>query len=119
MPRMRWLAKDIPSKCVAVGGLRTSWHFDGIANLVLDALPDGTRVWRVRYRPRNATSDRAIKLGTLGVRANELTPGMARDRRDAIMARVAEGRDPFMEERAKQSQPASQSLAACWCGSHS
>jgi integrase len=107
MPRIKWLAKDIPAKCGAINGKRTVWQFDGVPNLALDCLPNGDRVWRCRYVLRIASKriDRAIALGQLGARVDQLLPGTARDRRDAIMARVAKGEDPFHDERVRASSP--------------
>lgn len=50
MPRMKWTAIGIPSKCVAIDGRRTQWAYDGVTGLVLDCLSNGGRIWRYRYR---------------------------------------------------------------------
>jgi integrase len=116
MPRIKWLAKDIPAKCIVIDGKRTLWQFEGVQNLALDCLAnDGDeRIWRVRYKVKVAgkPTDRAVVLGQLGNRADQLLPGQARDRRDAIMARVAAGEDPFHVERTKAAEPAGITLAA-------
>ena len=48
MPKMKWLAKDIPTKAKVVGGERTFWTFAGIRGLTLECLADGDRLWKCR-----------------------------------------------------------------------
>ena len=52
MPRIPWNASQITAAKTLVKrhATRTTYSFEGVRNLQLDALADGRRIWRVRYR---------------------------------------------------------------------
>ena len=111
MPRMKWAAKDIPSRCIAIDGRRTQWAFEGVKGLVLDCLANGERVWRYRYRTwiGGRRVERSYTLGklhpegsrTLGNMDQDivLQPGQARDKALRIAVQADGGDDPFAKDR--------------------
>ena len=112
MPRLKWAAKDIPSKCIAIDDQRTQWTFDGVSGLVLDCLPNGERVWRYRYRVHvnGKRIERSYRLGRLdpeaarslgGVDQDQvLSPGQARDKSLRVAVEAGGGGDPVAAGRA-------------------
>ena len=135
MPKIKWNAKDIPAKARAVGDERTQWTFEGIRGLTLDCLSNGERLWKARYQVYvgGKRVERKFELGCLDPEARRsigdsdsgavLTPGQARDRATAILARVDAGGDPWLEERTAR-RPANPvetfaTLYADWLERHS
>lgn len=111
MPKMRWLAKDIPSKAKPIAKERTLWTFEGVRGLQLDCMPEGERIWKCRYQVWQGGKriERKYRLGRLDPEAKRilgdteqdavLTPGQARDKAERILAQVASGHDPWHAER--------------------
>ena len=118
---MKWSAKEIPSKAQAIDGERTQWTFEGVRGLTLECLGNGGRVWKVRYQVQvgGRRIERKYELGRLDPEARRaighdntgavLTPGQAKDRATAILARVDDGSDPWQEERAALHAPPAES----------
>jgi integrase len=67
--------------------------FDG-GGLMLERLPSGTRVWRLRYIRPNGERNR-ISLGSY----SEVSLAEARDRRDEVRALLRKGLDPASAQR--------------------
>ena len=113
--KIRWNAAHIPRDCIAIGGERTEWSFDGVAGLVLDCTAGGERIWKVRYRVREGGKrlERKLALGQLDPEArrrtgNEdafLSPGQAKDRADDVLGAARNGADPWQERRDKGRAP--------------
>ena len=108
MPKFRWSAKEIPSKCVAIDSRRTHYTFEGVEGLVLDCLANGKRLWKVRYdiTLEGRRVSRKMTLGTLDLEAMRhakqdgldlLTPGAAKDRALIALSKARAGSDPWLE----------------------
>ena len=116
MPKMPWNAKDIPAKARIVDGQRTIWTFKGARGLTLECVSDGRRLWKCRYRVivGGRRIERKYDLGQLapenrralgGIEQEHvLTPGQARDKATAILARAKSGEDPWQLERGNRLQ---------------
>ena len=118
MPKLKWSAKDIPTKARSIGGQRTLWTFEGVKGLALECMTDGERLWKLRYQVHvgGKRIERKYELGRMDPEARRalqgrdagavLTPGQARDEATAILARVNNGEDPWRQERdAKKNAP--------------
>jgi integrase len=117
MPRIKWLAKDIPAKCTALNGARTAWTFEGVDRLMLECTASGQRLWKVRYQVwmGGRRLERKYDIGRLDPEARRvlgaveqddvLSPGQARDKALAILARVNGGEDPWQADRSARLEP--------------
>lgn len=82
----------------AVDGKRTQYRIEGVAGLVLDVRPSGSRTWFVRYQNGSRTTRRfrwykvgdatAIGLAQATERAKEIMAAVQDERRDPVQERV-------------------------------
>lgn len=72
-------------------------HFDG-GGLYLHVMPNGSRLWRLKYR--HAGAERLLALGVFP----EVTLAEARKGRDEARALLRDGKDPMAERRAREAQ---------------
>ena len=126
MPKMKWTAKDIPTKARAMQGERTFWTFEGVQGLLLECHVNGERHWKCRYKVYigGKRVERKLHLGRLApedlralsyvVQSSVLTPGQARDKTIAILAQVGSGEDPWLAQHDAKVTPAGETLATLW-----
>ena len=86
------------SSAKAIDGKRTQYRIEGVAGLVLDVRPNGTRTWFVRYQNGSRTARRfrwykvgdatAIGLAQATERAKEIVAAVQDERRDPVQERI-------------------------------
>ena len=72
-------------------------HFDG-GGLYLHVMPNGSRLWRMKYR--HAGAERLLALGAFP----EVTLAEARDHREEARKLLRDGKDPMAERREREAK---------------
>ena len=74
-------------------GVDTSCKKADERGLYLEIFPNGSKLWRVKYRV--GTKEKRISLGAWP----EISPSKARHLRDTIRAKLVDGKDPALERK--------------------